>query len=104
MGLHEFSQRLGEALDSTDGFVLAAWVPDTCMNCGGGGDEYDIWKNTHSQCSRCEGSGTDPTATTLAHRSPSNRNLAELMGLDHEKMEAERDAVLRHVQAEASEA
>ncbi|KKL80995.1 hypothetical protein LCGC14_1999170 [marine sediment metagenome] len=104
MELHEVTQRLGEALDSEDGFVLAAWVPDLCMNCGGGGEEYDIWKNTHSTCERCKGSGSDPTAITLAHRSPSNRNLAILFGLDHEKMEAERDAVLKHVQAEAREA
>ena len=102
MELHEVTQRLGEALDSKDGFVLAAWVPDLCMNCGGDGEEYDIWKNDHFTCTRCKGSGSDPTAITLAHRSPSNRNLAKLFGLDHEKMEAERDAVLRHVQAEAA--
>ena len=96
--LAEFTQRLGAALDDTEGFVLAAWVPDTCMNCGGGGEEYDIWKNTHSVCSRCEGSGNDPTSITLSHRSPSNRNLAVLFGLDHDKMEDERTAVLRYVQ------
>lgn len=96
--LAEVTQRLGEALDDTEGFVLAEWVPDTCTNCGGGGDEYDIWKNVHNQCSRCEGSGSDPTAITLAHRSPSNKNLAELFGLDDNKMEAERMAVLHYIQ------
>ncbi len=99
--LQEFTQRLGSALDSTDGFVLAAWVPDICTNCGGDGEVYDIWENTHTECVRCDGSGSDPTAITLSHRSPTNRNLAILFDLDHEKMENERDAVLKYVQAEA---
>ncbi len=102
MELNEFTQRLGAALDETDGFVLAAWEPDACTNCGGDGEVYDIWKNRHTKCARCNGSGSDPTAITLSHRSPSNRNLAALFGLDHKKMEAERDAVLRHVQQQAN--
>ncbi len=100
--LNEFTQRLGEALDNTDGFVLAVWVPDACTNCGGDGTIYDIWDDRRNECNRCEGRGIDPTAITLAHRSPSNRNLATLLGLDHNKMEAERDAVLRHVQQQAN--
>lgn len=103
MELQEFTQRLGEALDSTDGFVLAAWVADTCTYCSGYGTVYDMKDNENFvTCERCHRTGLDPTKVTLAHRSPSNRNLADLMGLDHEKMEAERDAVLEHVQAEAS--
>ncbi len=101
--LAQFTQRLGEALDDEKGFVLAAWVSDACMNCLGEGTIYEIWDDRRNECERCEGKGIDPTAITLAHRSPSNRNLAELMGLDHKKMEDERDAVLKHVQAEARE-
>lgn len=101
--LAEVTQRLGEALDSQDGrFVLAAWVPDNCMNCGGDGEVYDIWKNTHSTCSRCKGYGNDPTAIVLSHRSPSNKNLADLFGLDYNKMEDEKSAVLKHVQEAAA--
>jgi hypothetical protein len=96
--LAQFTQRLGEALDDEKGFVLAAWVPDTCTTCGG--DGKDTWED--ETCTRCSGSGSDPTAITLSHRSPSNRNLATLFGLDHNKMEAERDAVLRHVQQQAN--
>lgn len=103
MELQEFTQRLGSALDSTDGFVLAAWEPATCINCEGNGEEYDIWERTRSQCTRCQGSGGDPTEITLSHRSPSNRNLAMLFDLDHKKMEDERDAVLKHIQTEARE-
>lgn len=101
MELQEFTQQLGEALDDAKGFTLAAWVPDRCHRCYGLCTTYDIHADEEVTCDRCDGTGNDPDDITLAQRSPSNRNLAELMGLDHEKMEAERDAVLIHVQAEA---
>ncbi len=99
--LTEFTQRLGEALDSKDGFVLAEWVPYRCRKCGGHGTVYNMRANEDVPCDRCKRTGYDPDEITLAHRSPSNRNLAILFGLDHEKMETEREAVLKHVQAEA---
>jgi hypothetical protein len=102
MELHEFTQRLGEALDGTEDFVLAAWVPDHCHNCNGNGTIYDTHEGTDWECRRCKGTGTDPKEITLAHRSPSNRNLAILFGLDSTKMEDERDAVLVYVREQAT--
>lgn len=102
MELQEFTQRLGEAFEGMEGFALAAWVPDHCGECGGSGEIYQMRKNNYRGCKRCHRTGLDPEHKMLSHRSPSNRNLAELLGLNHEKMEAERDAVLKHVQAEAS--
>ncbi len=99
--LHEFTQRLGEALDGTDGFVLAAWVPDFCRRCDGTGELYQFRKHTYVGCNRCNKTGNDPDDRRLAHRSPSNRHLAELLRLDHDKMEDERQAVLAYVQEAA---
>ncbi len=99
--LHEFSQRLGEALDNGP-LVLAEWVPDSCSRCSGTGEIYQFRKNTYIGCDRCNKTGDDPDDRRLGHRSPSNRNLARLLGLDHNKMEDEREAVLKHVQEEAN--
>ncbi len=100
--LAEFTQRLGEALDDTEGFVLAEWVPDKCHNCGGRGQIFrfdgGLKEELYDDCALCKTSGNDPHEITLAHRSPSNRNLAVLFGLDHDKMEDERTAVLQYVQ------
>ncbi len=99
--LAEVTQRLGEALDDEKGFVLAEWVPDMCHNCGGrgtiflfDGDDPDAYVD----CGLCHKTGIDPKEITLAHRSPSNKNLAWIFGLDYDKMEVERQAVLRYVQ------
>lgn len=108
--LAEFTNRLGEALDDEKGFVLAEWVPDKCHNCGGRGtvlrveSVYDMATVPLAEaprmddCALCQTTGLDPHEITLAHRSPSNKNLAELFGLDYVKMEDERGAVLRYVQ------
>ncbi len=108
--LAQVTQRLGEALDNTEGFVMAEWVPDKCHNCGGRGTVYRI-ESAHDMatiplaeaprmddCALCQTTGLDPHEITLAHRSPSNRNLAVLFGLDPNKMEDERTAVLQYVQ------
>ncbi len=100
--LQEFTQRLGEALDYGP-LVLAEWVPDNCRRCSGTGQLYQYRKDIYVGCDRCNKTGDDPDDKRLAHRSPSNKNLAILFDLDHNKMEAERDAVLKHVQAEACE-
>lgn len=108
--LAEFTQRLGEALDDEKGFVLAEWVPDKCHNCGGRGTIFRV-ENAHDMatvplmeapglediCGLCVGTGMDPKEITLAHRSPSNRNLAKLFDLDDDKMEDERVAVLQYI-------
>ncbi len=96
--LAEVTQRLGEALDDAEGFVLAEWVPDICTNCDGHGTIYMMNLNSHVDCLLCKTTGLDPHEITLAHRSPSNRNLAKLFGLDDNKMEAERVAVLQYIQ------
>ena len=102
LALHEFSQRLGEALDNGP-LVLASWVPDNCRRCGGGGQLWQWRDDTYRGCDRCNKTGDDPEDKRLGHRSPSNKNLAQLLGLDHDKMEEEREAVLAHVQEEARE-
>ena len=99
MELQEFTQRLGEAFEGMDGFTLAEWVPDRCGRCSGSGEIYNMRKNNYRTCDRCKRTGLDPEVKTLAHRSPSNKNLAAVFGLDYFKMEAERDAVLKYVQA-----
>lgn len=97
--LAEFTQRLGEALDDEKGFVLAEWVPDKCHNCGGRGLVYrPDTDEEFVECGLCAGTGNDPREITLSHRSPSNRNLAKLFGLDADKMEDERIAVLQYIQ------
>ncbi len=96
--LAEVTQRLGEALDDTEGFVLAEWVPDKCHNCGGRGTIYRFDEDDYVDCHLCKTTGIDPKEIALSHRSPSNRNLAVLFGLDHDKMEDERTAVLQYVQ------
>ncbi len=101
LALHVFSQQLGEALDNGP-LVLAEWVPDNCRRCSGTGETYHMRKDHYRKCSRCNGTGDDLEDKRLAHRSPSNRNLARLLRLDHDKMEEEREAVLKHVQEEAS--
>ncbi len=95
--LAEVTQRLGEALDDAEGFVLAEWVPDKCHNCGGRGTIYMMNLNQDVDCLLCHTTGLDPHEITLAHRPPSNRNLAVLFGLDHDKMEDERVAVLQFI-------
>ena len=96
--LAEFTQRLGEALDDGGDFVLATWVQDTCLNCMGDETFYSIQEDRRIECERCKGTGIDPTAITLSYRSPTNRNLAKLFGLDDDKMEDERTAVLQYIQ------
>ena len=102
MELQEFTQRLGEVLDSTEGFegfVLAEWVPDSCRSCGGTGKIYRMRQDDYRKCHRCKGGGDDDEYRILAHRSPSNKNLTALFGLDYDKMEAEREAVLEYIRA-----
>lgn len=101
MTLAEFTQRLGEALDATEGFVLAEWVPDKCHNCGGRGTIFlfdGVDPDAYVDCGLCHKTGLDPHEITLAHRSPSNRNLAKLFDLDDDTMEDERVAVLHYIQ------
>lgn len=100
--LNEFSQRLGGALD--DGpLVLAEWVPDSCSRCGGEGKIYKMRADEFVTCPRCKETGSDPDHKRLAHRSPSNKNLAALFNLDYDKMEDERTAVLDHIRGETIE-
>ncbi len=107
MTLAEVTQRLGEALDDTEGFVLAEWVPDKCHRCYGLGTVYSdrhferpypAITDERVDCDRCLTTGLDPEDIVLTQRSPSNRNLAVLFDLDHDKMEDERTAVLQYVQ------
>jgi len=103
MEVQEFTQRLGEAFEGSElNLVLARRRASECHKCNGFGEVYNYKDNEDVECDRCLGSGLDPEFTDLEEVGHLNRHLAALMGLDYDKMEAERDAVLKYVQAKAN--
>jgi len=99
--LQEFSNRLGAYFDDESSRLkLAEWGPAPCNNCDGTGQVYDFRTDQTDDCTICDGTGNDPELRDLHFaRGGLNKLLAEMLGVDYDKLMDEKDQMLADLRA-----